>query len=257
MTAEEALHEAAQSFREYYQGLPARVDARELLGKRALVLYWALGTSDPHEFAKVVVADRLAASREMALGYLYERVMELVVGARKLSNLEKKTWRGIDFRREVGRDVYLINLKSARATSNGDISDATMRNLVSAVRRERADREGRERSGEDNPLASRPGKVRAVRAIARGRASKTERVRDGETVEVAVGDELWRMLGAGDGFGRKVQDAVGDAQVDRAQFLRETAEAEGRVLGVLKSEGCLDSSGLLQWSRVLDVFPDV
>jgi hypothetical protein len=251
------LEDAVLSFRDYFAGLPADIDAAKLLRARALAMYWSLGIQTPEELARALVADRSVASREMAMGYLYERVIEAIGNARKLTNAEKKTWRGIDFRIEAGRDVYLINLKSARATSNGDINDATMRNLAAAAKREREDQAERGRRGEDNPLRAQPGLVHAIRAIARGNSSTTTREYAGEKIEILVGDALWERLGAGPGFGRRIQLAIGAVPVDATRLAEELSKAEERVVRELRRKECVTAEGSLDWEAVLEAFPDV
>jgi hypothetical protein len=252
-----SLDDAAERFRKHVEKLPDAIKARELLAKRPLPLYWAMGTDNPTDLAHQLVRDRLTASLEMAMGYLYEFVVVDACGARKLTNAEKKKWRGIDFRKESGADVYLINLKSARGTANSDISTATRQNLASAKRLEAAEMADREKSGDDNPLLLGKGRVHAVRAIARGPASSRTATYDGQTIEVLVGDNLWEALGAGGRFTRKIQQAIGAHPVDRAAFDAAEARAVERVVSELNNTGVVDASGLLVWQAVLDKYPDV
>jgi hypothetical protein len=228
-----------------------------LLSSRPLAPYWGLGVSTPEQLAAALVTERFKASREVAVRYLYERVLEDSCDTRKLTNAEKKVWRGVDFRKDVGPDVYLVNLKSARATSNSDISKQTMENLSKARAAERNAREALERSGDDNPLGRRTGRVVAVRAIARGVAAATKRTRSGEEVEILVGDRLWEQLGAGPGFGRQIQLEMGRKPIDVNELEASLRRAEERVIRELSQAECIRPDGTLDWPCLLEKFPDV
>ena len=203
-----------------------------------------------------MVQDRMAASLEMAMGYLYELVVQDACGARKLTNAEKKKWRGVDFRKESGADVLLINLKSARATSNSDISTATMMNLSTARALEIREMAERSKSGDDNPLQRPAGQVTAVRAIARGKASSSIKSSGGQELSILVGDALWEGLGAGANFGTKIQIAIGSNPVDVNLMAESVAAAVDKVEAEIRQSECVDTEGLIDWPCLLQKYPD-
>jgi hypothetical protein len=132
-----------------------------------------------------------------------------------------------------------------------------MRNLAAAAKREKLHQAERERSGRDNPLDTVETTVRAVRAIARGNASSTTRlVEAGEEIEILVGDRLWEQLGAGPGFGRKIQTAIGARPVDADDLRAATERAIDRVERAIRSSGCVAADGKSDWPCLLDEFPD-
>lgn len=247
-----ALEDAIDAFRDYYASLPARIRATDLLRKRPLALYAAMGIVSPVDLAEALVRDRLAASREMALGYLYERILEDVCGAEKLNNAQKKEWRGIDHRRQAIAELALINLKSARATSNSDISQQTTANLSAAAKKAIAI----EQATDDNPLKKDKRRVRAVRAIARGRKHSTIKVHDGVDIEILVGDALWAAMGAGENFTEQIQEALAGKPVDMVALAAATTLAIERVEKAIRETECVDGNDEIEWPCLFEAYPD-
>ncbi|WFG36265.1 hypothetical protein GKN94_11375 [Candidatus Lucifugimonas marina] len=252
-----ALSDAIESFKGHLETLPDRQKPKEILRKRPLPLYRAHGITDPKKLVAQLVSDRLVASREMAMGYLYERIMEEVCAAIKLTNSEKKEWKGIDFRKETNDETLLINLKSSRATSNADISDATQRNLVAAAKHEQDKQSKRASSGDDNPLSKVERKIVPMRAIARGVSSpETIKTVNQVDIRIVVGDTLWKRLGAGANFTRKIEAALGAQPVDTKVVADAEEALRQKLLSELASNGCIQKDGSLNWPAVLKAFPD-
>lgn len=252
-----ALSDAVSSFRSYLEKIPDRQKASDVLGKRPLPLYRASGITHADELATALAADRLIASREMAMGYLYERIMESACDAVKLKNIEKKDWKGIDFRKESDHAIYLINLKSARATSNADITSATQTNLVAAARRAQRVQDKINSQGDDNPLSQPRAEIIPVRAIARGIPTpQTFKIIDGIRIRILVGDTLWDQLGAGTNFTQKIEAELGRQPVNKNIVAKGEAAFRTRIVELLKHAGCVEADGSLDWLTVLRKFPD-
>jgi len=252
-----ALSDAVASFKAYLEKIPERQKARDVLEKRPLPLYRAHGITTAEDLATSLAADRLIASREMAMGYLYERVMESSCQAVKLKNIEKRGWKGIDFRKETDSALYLINLKSARATSNADITSATQTNLVAAAGRALRIQDETYSQGDDNPLKQSRPEIIPIRAIARGIPTpQTFKVVNGVRIRILVGDTLWEHLGAGANFTQKIEAELGRHPVDRAVVAKGEQEYTARIAALLKETGCIKTDGSLDWLTVLRMFPD-
>ena len=132
------------------------------------------------------------------MGYLYERLLE-ELGPRKVTQAEKRSpgYRGIDFLHTTPSELRVINLKAGLSTSNGDITDSTIRNLVGAK-----EHWGTLTGADDNPLAQRERNVVMVRAVARGKRKQTI---TGKGILWLVGESMWEYFGAGSGVSQEAQ----------------------------------------------------
>jgi len=72
-----------------------------------------------------------------------------------------------------------------------------------------------------------------------------------------VGDDLWKMLGAGTGFGRKIETALGEHPLDGSLFEQEITKAVSRVEGTIRRSECVTADDQIDWPCLLDKFPDV
>jgi hypothetical protein len=252
-----ALDDAVAGFKQYLEQIPDRQKAKDVLRKRPLPLYRALGISEAKDLARSLASDRLIASREMVMGYLYERILQEACGATKLNNAQKKEWKGIDFRKETGQEIFLINLKSSRQTPNSDITTQTTLNLVAAAKHAKALQDESFSSGDDNPLSSARPTIIPVRAIARGVPSpESIKQVDEIRIRILVGDTLWQRLGAGPHFTRQIETELGKQPVDKQVVEKGETAFRERILNELRLNGCVGSDGSLIWPSVLSKFPD-
>lgn len=251
-----ALKDAVESWRDYFASRPAAIDPRDVLRKRYLPMYRGMGIKTPSQLAKQLVADRLVAMNEMTIGHLNERVMEEVCGARKLTDEEKEAWAGIDFRKEHGNRVYLINLKASTRTPNSAIGRDTRSTLLAAIQAEEAYQRDHPRGRDDNPLRASKGGIIGVAGFARGKASRhTEDIGDSELHKL-VGDDLWEELGAGPHFTAHLIDEMGRHPIDRGIWLEDIAQAEAKMESVIARSGCVDTNGEIDWECLNRAFPD-
>ncbi len=242
------LDEVVAAWRAYAEGSPQRIVPSELLQGRDLNMYRGLGISDASELARRLVDDRSAASLEMTMGYLHERVLE-ELGPRKVSNAERRTpaFRGIDFIQTLPGQVRLINLKSGLSTSNSDISQATITNLTGAANYWRSHSQP-----DDNPLLQRVREVVMVRAVARGPRRRTTTP---EGIVWLVGESMWEFFDAGDRLLERLGEALSRSPLDYAHYRKEKESASARVIAYLRRAGLVSASDEVDWRGVISRFP--
>ena len=251
-----ALEDAVRSWRQHFASRPSAISADDVLKKRYLPMYRGMGLTTAPELAAQLVADRLVAVNEMTIGHLNERVMEEVCGARKLTDDEKKEWVGIDFRKEHGRRVYLINLKASTRTPNSSIGRDTQRTLLDAVQHEEEVQSLRGPRRDDNPLPATEGGIIGIAGFARGSSGRTETNSDGVRLLRLVGDALWEELGAGPRFTRQLSQEMGREAIDRARWTAEIQSAVERVIRAMTVAECVAPDGSLDWDCLIERFPD-
>ena len=86
------LDRAVQAWNNYAVERPREIKPRQLLKDRDASMYRGLGIESAPEFARALVEHRSAASLEMTMGHLFERLLE-ELGPTKVTNNEKETAR--------------------------------------------------------------------------------------------------------------------------------------------------------------------
>ena len=242
------LDAVVQAWNGYAEESPRKVRPRDLLDKRDVNMYRGLGITDASDLAKNMVEHRSIATMEMTMGYLYERLLE-ELGPRKVTQAEKRSpgYRGIDFLHTTPSELRVINLKAGLSTSNGDITESTIRNLVGAK-----EHWGTLTGADDNPLAQRERNVVMVRAVARGNRKRTI---TGQGVLWLVGESMWEYFGAGAGFLKRLSEALGRNPVDYQRYEYEKGLAAERVIEYLLRGRLADTGGQIDWGLLAAKFP--
>lgn len=246
--SETQLNRVVQAWNNYTVERPRQIKPRELLKDRDISMYRGLGIDKAPEFARALVEHRSAASLEMTMGHLFERLLE-ELGPTKVSNKDKKQpgYRGIDFINRQPGVLEGITLKASLTTFNGDITRATVTNLTDFKKFW----EGQS-DVDDNPLAQRTRRVKMVRAVARGPARKTVTP---EGILWLVGDALWEYLGAGPNLLQRLNEALGRNPLDLARYEEEKKQAVDRVMRYLQDNGFVRRDGTLDWAGLIKEFP--
>ncbi len=242
------LDKVVQAWNAYAEEAPRKVKAKDLLEKRDLNMYRGLGISDSRGLARQLVEHRLVATMEMTMGFLYERILQ-VLGPQKVTLAQKRLtgYKGIDFIQAMPGELRVINLKSGLSTSNGDITEATATNLGRAKRYW----EG-QRATDDNPLAQEGTRVVMVKAVARGKRKKTT---TDEGILWLVGECMWEYFGAGESFLERLSEALGRNPLDYVRFEAEKVRVVDRLVEYLTLEGLANREGEVNWAEMVPKFP--
>ena len=242
------LDQVVRAWHHHVVTIPQNIDPRRLLKDRDISTYRGLGINTAPELASALVEHRTTASLEMSHGYLFERVLG-ELGPTKLSREDKKLPgnRGIDFTHPAPGKLFVISLKASPSTFNGDITRATVANLVAAKKHRES-----QSDADDNPLAQRPRAVVMVRAVARGAKKKTTTP---EGVLWLVGDALWERFGAGPNLLQRLNEALGRNPLDQDRYEKAKAESAKKLVSYLRLHGFADSRGNLDWTGLIKVFP--
>lgn len=232
----------------YAEGRPNLIKPRDLVDKRDIAMYRGLGLKDSLELAELLVEHRSIATLEMSMGYLYERLLG-ALGPTKVTTAQKRQpgYRGIDFVQPLTAEIRLINLKAGLSTFNGDITQATKRNLANAKRWW-----SKQGNVDDNPIGGPELAISTIRAVARGHF-RQELTEDG--ILWLVGDGLWEYFGAGSGFLRRISDSLGRSPLNHDRYKAEQKRAARRVVRFLELEGFADEAHNLNWSALTAKFP--
>ena len=246
--SEAQLDRAVQAWNDYAVERPREIKPRQLLKDRDASMYRGLGIERAPEFAQALVEHRSAASLEMTMGHLFERLLE-ELGPTKVTKNDKKQpgYRGVDFLNRRPGLLEVITLKASLSTFNGDITRATVDNLTEAKRFW----EGQPGT-DDNPLPQRTRRVTMVRAVARGAARTTTTP---EGILWLVGDALWGHFGAGPNLLQRLNEALGRNPLDQHRYEEEKRRAADRVISYLQGQGFARRDGTLAWAGLIEEFP--
>jgi len=242
------LDQVVLGWKDYAEKSPSRIQVKDLLKKRDFAMYRGLGVTTAVDLATRMVQDRSVASLEMTMGWLYELLI-MALGPSKIGNKQKTQpgYRGIDFTQETVMETRLVNLKAGLSTSNGDITSATIRNLVESRDFHRA-----LQTSDDNPLRRDRREVVMIKAVAKG-SSKRSVTSDG--ILWLVGDEMWAYFDAGSNFLARVLDAMGRNPLDFERLKSQLADAASRVEKYLYAENLASRNGNIAWAALLAKFP--
>lgn len=254
MIHDSGLDGVVQAWNAYVGERPRMIQPSDLLTKRDLLMYRGLGVRTDADLADAMVEHRSIATVEMSMGWLYERVLELL-GPKKVTVQERKKdgFKGIDFIQSSGTgQITLVNLKAGLSTANSDVSESTARHLTSAKRYWERHYDS---TIDDNPLgqpASGRLSVVMIRAVARG-APKHE-VTDSGILSL-VGASLWQYFGAEPDFPSRISSALGRTPLSTGIVRQEKELASRRVVEYIRRAGLSDSKGLLNWDAISAQFP--
>ena len=242
------LGQVVQSWSDYTVQQPQKIKPGDLLKTRDISMYRGLGITIIEEFARALVEHRSAASLEMTMGYLFERLLE-ESGLTKVSKEDKKKdgYLGVDFIHPKPTGLEVVTLKASPSTFNGDITRATVVNLMAA----KEFWESRPKP-DDNPLAQQQQRVTMVRAVARGAPKRTTTP---EGILWIVGDAMWDYFGAGPDLLQRLGDALGRNPLDHNRYEKEKEQAVTRVVGYLRRRGFAKPDGGLDWAGLIKRFP--
>ena len=245
---EDQLDDVAQEWNKYAEERPRKIRPRDLLEKRDPTMYRGLGITSAMELAQTLVEHRSVATMEMTLGFLYERLFQ-VLGPTKVTTAQKALpgYKGLDFVQPTSKLLRLINLKSGLSTSNGDISLATKQHLQTA-----RDYWESQPEADDNPLGRHKREVEMVRAVARGSRRRTITP---EGIVWLVGDATWRYFGAGDNFLQRLNEALGRNPLDYARYEEEKGKTTARVIAYLQQGGFIRQGGQPDWNALIARYP--
>ena len=245
---DEQLDLVVQEWNRYVQGTPGKIATRNLLEKRDLRSYRGLGIAVAGELGQRMVDDRSVATFEMAMGHLYELVLE-ALGPRKVTSAQKKIpgFRGIDFDQTTHGEFRVVNLKAGLSTSNGDITDATKRNL-----RQATDYWTAHPIVDDNPLRQQSRQVVMIRAVARG---PWHREVTPEGILWLVGDATWDYFGGGENLLLRLGEAMGRNPLNYQRYKDMKDQAALRVETYLVEAGLAAADGIIDWPKLLTEFP--
>ena len=242
------LDQVVLAWHDHVVTIPQKIKPHGLLKDRDISTYRGLGINAAPEFSGALVEHRTVASLEMSHGYLFERLLQ-ELGPTKLTREDKKLPgnRGIDFTHPTPGQLLLISMKASPSTFNGDITRATVDNLVAAKKCRES-----QSDADDNPLAQRTRRVVMVRAVARGAWKKTTTP---EGILWLVGDALWERFGAGSNLLQCLNEALGRNPLDQNRYEEAKGEAAKRVVAYLHLHGFTDSDGNLDWTSLIKEFP--
>lgn len=251
--SDDELDAIVGAWRAHVQALTIDYDFTKVL-KRPLNMYRGWGVSTPAELAGQLLEDVVVMALEGTMGYLYEEVFTRLLPQGNHSMKIPDPYRPLPGHRHIdfffirpdASTMYLVNLKAARNTTNGQQNRAIHDSLLAAKEYwEDAGMRG------DGPFARAPEEVVGVKAIARGKASLTPK----EFGVQAVGDDMWKLFGAGDRLTMRLGDALGrnpiDYQAYKSEFVAKSAELLERYvrLGFTLRDGAID------WDKLLAKFP--
>ena len=91
-----------------------------------------------------------------------------------------------------------------------------------------------------------------VRAVARG---KRKRNTTAQGVLWLVGESMWEFFGAGEGFLKRLGDALGRNPLDYSRYEEEKERAAGRVAEYLVQGNLASSGGQINWGLLAAKFP--
>ena len=246
--SEAQLGRVVQSWNDYTVQGPQKINPGGLLKTRDISMYRGLGITTAEQFARDLVEHRSAASLEMTMGHLFERLLE-ESGLTKVSKDDKKKdgYMGVDFIGRKPTELEVVTLKASPSTFNGDITRATVTNLRAAKEFWEA-----QPTHDDNPLAQHHRRVTMVRAVARGAPKKTITP---EGILWLVGDAMWEYFGAGPGLLQRLSEALGRNPLDHHRYEKEKEQAARRVVGYLRRLGFTTPDGDLDWAGLIKRFP--
>ena len=235
-------------WRAYAEGRPDVITPADLLKKRDLKMYRGLGIVNAQDLAHRLVEDRSVATLEMTMGYLYERLLqELATDRVAAGQRQLPGYHGVDFFNRTAAALQVINLKAGLSTSNGDITGATIRNLLAARDYWQANPEG----ADDNPLQQQQRVIVMVRAVARG-PRKNQVTDDG--ILWLVGESMWEYFGAGPNFQGRVSAALGRHPLNYQNYEAAKARATVRVVNYLTRANLVHPDGTLNWERINAIY---
>ena len=242
------LDVVVKAWNNYAETGPSNIVPKDLLEKRDVNMYRGLGITSAGALVRDMVEHRSVATMEMAMGYLYERLLQ-ELGPQKVTTVQKQLpgYKGVDFIQQTPNELRVINLKAGLSTSNGDITASTKRNLGEAKKHW-----GSQPAADDNPLAQQKAKVVMVRAVARGGRRHTETT-DGITW--LVGEAMWEYFGAEEGFLQRLSDALARNPLSYERYRDEKVKASDKVLKYLVGGGFADIEGQLDWGLLVAKFP--
>ena len=242
------LDRVVQGWRDYAIQNPRRIRPRELLKQRGVYMYRGLGVTTAEGLARRMVDDRSAASLEMTMGSLYERVLQ-ALGPERVTREQRRNrgYHGLDFIRRTAEQIEIINLKAGLSTTNDDVSQNLRRNLLDA-----RDYWQENQGEDDNPLPQEPREVVMVKAMARGQGRR-DYTTDG--ILYLVGNQMWRHFGGGNNFLARLGDALGRNPLDLERYEVEKGRATERVRQYLTDGRFADGKSHLDWRRLTDMFP--
>ena len=237
-----------QIWRDYAVLTPQRIRPRELLKQRGTNMPRGLGITTAAELARHMVEARAAASMEMTMGSLYERLLQ-ALGPERVTREQRRIpgYIGIDFINRTPDLIEVINLKTGLSTTNNDITQNSRRHLLAA-----RDYWKTNQGADDNPLPQELRQIVMVRAVARGgrRRSCT-----GDEILHLVGESMWRHFGSGEHFLARLGAALDRNPIDLERYEEQKGRATHRVYQYLMMGGFADGEGRLDWDHLADMFP--